>query len=101
SRRRASSPRLPYTTLFRSALTSFARRLRGLRVLAVYGGAPFLPQKRALDAGAQVVVGTPGRVIDHLDRGTLTLGAVRFLVLDERSEEHTSELQSRENLVCR
>lgn len=68
------------------ALTSFARRLRGLRVLAVYGGAPFLPQKRALDAGAQVVVGTPGRVIDHLDRGTLTLGAVRFLVLDEADE---------------
>lgn len=68
------------------ALVSFAAGLPGLRVVAVYGGAPFLPQRRALADGAQVVVGTPGRVIDHLERGTLTLDAVRFLVLDEADE---------------
>jgi ATP-dependent RNA helicase DeaD len=68
------------------ALTGFARRTPGVRVVAVYGGAPFLPQQRALAAGAQVVVGTPGRVMDHLDRRTLTLDAVRMLVLDEADE---------------
>ncbi|KGM13394.1 DEAD/DEAH box helicase [Cellulomonas bogoriensis] len=68
------------------ALESFARNLRGLTVVPVYGGAPFLPQQRALARGAQVVVGTPGRVIDHLDRRTLKLDAVRFLVLDEADE---------------
>ncbi len=68
------------------ALQSFAVHVHGLRVVAVYGGAPFLPQQRALAGGAQVVVGTPGRVIDHLDRGTLHLDGVRFLVLDEADE---------------
>jgi ATP-dependent RNA helicase DeaD len=68
------------------ALQSFARHLPGIEVVAVYGGAPFLPQQRALARGAQVVVGTPGRVMDHLDRHTLRLNAVRFLVLDEGDE---------------
>ncbi|GIG30553.1 DEAD/DEAH box helicase [Cellulomonas marina] len=68
------------------AISSFASRLRGLSVVPVYGGAPFLPQKRALERGAQVVVGTPGRVLDHLDRGSLHLEDVRFLVLDEADE---------------
>lgn len=68
------------------AIAGFARRMPGLGVVAVYGGAPFLPQQRALAAGAQVVVGTPGRVIDHLDRRTLTLDAIRFLALDEADE---------------
>lgn len=68
------------------ALESFASRMPGLEVLAVYGGSPYLPQQRALRAGAQVVVGTPGRVIDHLDRGSLNLDGVRFLVLDEADE---------------
>ncbi len=68
------------------ALASFARHLRGVVVVPVYGGAPFLPQRRALVAGAQVVVGTPGRVIDHLDRGSLVLDAVHTLVLDEADE---------------
>jgi ATP-dependent RNA helicase DeaD len=56
------------------------------RVTAVYGGAPFTPQKRALQAGSQIVVGTPGRIIDHLERGTLNLDQVRFVVLDEGDE---------------
>ncbi|NLE72346.1 MAG: DEAD/DEAH box helicase [Actinomycetales bacterium] len=67
------------------ALAGFARGL-DVAVTAVYGGAPFLPQKRALDAGAQVVVGTPGRVLDHLDRGTLRLADVGLVVLDEADE---------------
>ena len=68
------------------AIQSFATHLPGLNVLAVYGGSPFLPQQRALSRGAQVVVGTPGRVLDHLDRRTLKLDQVRFLVLDEADE---------------
>jgi ATP-dependent RNA helicase DeaD len=68
------------------ALASFAQHLTGVSVVAVYGGAPYLPQQRALKGGAQVVVGTPGRVIDHLDRGTLVLDHVALLVLDEADE---------------
>ncbi|WP_456788438.1 DEAD/DEAH box helicase [Cellulomonas sp. P5_C5] len=68
------------------AIQSFATHLPGLNVLAVYGGSPFLPQQRALSRGAQVVVGTPGRVLDHLDRRTLKMDNVRFLVLDEADE---------------
>ncbi|MDR0849161.1 MAG: DEAD/DEAH box helicase, partial [Propionibacteriaceae bacterium] len=69
-----------------AAIAGFAVTTPGVRTLAVYGGAPFLPQKRALQDGVQVVVGTPGRIIDHLDRGTLKLDGVRFLVLDEGDE---------------
>ncbi|AEI12211.1 DEAD/DEAH box helicase [Cellulomonas gilvus] len=68
------------------AISTFAQHMPGLGVLPVYGGAPFLPQQRALQRGAQVVVGTPGRVIDHLERGSLVLDQVRFLVLDEADE---------------
>ncbi len=68
------------------AVASFAKHLPGVRVVAVYGGAPYLPQQRAIAGGAQVVVGTPGRVIDHLDRGSLVLDDVRTFVLDEADE---------------
>jgi ATP-dependent RNA helicase DeaD len=68
------------------AVASFAVHLPGVRVVAVYGGAPYLPQQRAIAGGAQVVVGTPGRVIDHLDRGSLVLDHVRTFVLDEADE---------------
>ena len=68
------------------AIASFAAQIPGLTVVPVYGGSPFLPQQRALQRGAQVVVGTPGRVIDHLERRTLTMDEVRFLVLDEADE---------------
>lgn len=67
------------------ALSTFAAHLN-VSVTAVYGGAPYLPQIRALEGGAQVVVGTPGRIIDHLDRGTLVLDHVAFAVLDEADE---------------
>jgi ATP-dependent RNA helicase DeaD len=61
-------------------------QFRGTRVVAIYGGAPMTRQIAALEAGAQVVVGTPGRVLDHLRHGTLKPGAVRTLVLDEADE---------------
>ncbi|ROS74510.1 DEAD/DEAH box helicase [Cellulomonas sp. PhB143] len=68
------------------AIETFAARMPGVVVAAVYGGSPFGPQARALTHGAQIVVGTPGRVIDHLERGTLKLDAIRFLALDEADE---------------
>ncbi|QNK79555.1 DEAD/DEAH box helicase [Nakamurella sp. PAMC28650] len=68
------------------AIGSFAEFMPKLTVVPVYGGSSFLPQKMALKNGAQVVVGTPGRIIDHLERGTLDLTGIRFLVLDEADE---------------
>lgn len=68
------------------AIETFAKHLPGMEIVAVYGGAPFVPQQRALGRGAQVVVGTPGRVIDHMERGTLKMDGIRFLVLDEADE---------------
>lgn len=56
---------------------------RGVRELPIYGGQSYDRQFRGLQAGPQIVIGTPGRVIDHLDRGTLGLGQVRMVVLDE------------------
>ncbi|MFI5842531.1 DEAD/DEAH box helicase [Catenuloplanes sp. NPDC051500] len=58
----------------------------GVRVLPVYGGQPIGRQLQALSRGVDVVVGTPGRVLDHIDRGTLQLGGVRTVVLDEADE---------------
>ncbi|RBC67327.1 ATP-dependent RNA helicase, partial [Xanthomonas oryzae pv. oryzae] len=58
----------------------------GFRVLPVYGGQPYAQQLSALKRGVHVVVGTPGRVIDHLDRGTLDLSQLKTLVLDEADE---------------
>ncbi|WP_019177224.1 DEAD/DEAH box helicase [Methanomassiliicoccus luminyensis] len=54
-----------------------------IRVLAVYGGAAIEPQVEALHKGVDIVAGTPGRVIDHIQRGNLDLRGVRFMVLDE------------------
>jgi len=59
------------------------RRHPGLAVLTVCGGEPGRPQAEALARGVHVVVGTPGRVLDHLGRGTLQLGTTRTVVLDE------------------
>lgn len=68
------------------AITSFAADSEGLSVAAVYGGSPYGPQERALQHGAQVVVGTPGRIMDHMRRGNLRLDAIRYAVLDEADE---------------
>src|SRR5690625_1749 len=64
-------------------IESYAKYERGIAVVPVYGGAAFDTEARALDRGAQVVVGTHGRVIDHVERGTVILGQVRFLALVE------------------
>src|SRR3954453_22670485 len=58
----------------------------GVRVLPVYGGQPIGRQLQALQRGVDVVVGTPGRVLDHINRATLQLGAGRTVVLDEADE---------------
>lgn len=68
------------------AFTSYGSQLSGLHVLPVYGGQGYGVQLSALRRGVQVVVGTPGRIIDHLDKGTLDLTQLRFLVLDEADE---------------
>ena len=61
-------------------------RFRGTQIVAIYGGAPMTRQIAALDAGAQVVVGTPGRVLDHIRQRTLDPSGVRVFVLDEADE---------------
>lgn len=66
-------------------ITSFKGDKR-LWVQAVYGGASFGTQARALEKGTQIVVGTPGRIRDHIERGTLKLGNVTHVVLDEADE---------------
>ena len=68
------------------AFQRYASRLRGFHVLPVYGGQGYGPQLSALRRGVHVIVGTPGRVIDHLERGTMDLSALRTLVLDEADE---------------
>ena len=68
------------------AIEDFAARTARLDVVAVYGGSPYGPQIGALRRGAQVVVGTPGRVIDLIEKGALDLSNVRMLVLDEADE---------------
>jgi ATP-dependent RNA helicase DeaD len=68
------------------AFGRYAHRIRNLHVLPVYGGQSYGPQLHGLRRGAQVIVGTPGRVIDHLEKKTLDLGALRHLVLDEADE---------------
>ncbi len=59
---------------------------RGLRVAQLVGGRPLGPQRQALLTGAQIVVGAPGRVLDHLRQGTLDLTRLRLLVLDEADQ---------------
>ena len=68
------------------AFHSYARGMKNLSVLPVYGGAPIVNQLRRLDRGVQIVVGTPGRLIDHLERKTLRLESVKVVVLDEADE---------------
>ncbi len=68
------------------AFQSYAARLHGVHVLPVYGGQGYGVQLSALARGVHVVVGTPGRIMDHLEKGTLDLSQLRFLVLDEADE---------------
>jgi len=68
------------------AFSSYAAHLNHVRVLAIYGGADFREQIHQLKRGVQIVVGTPGRVMDHMRQGTLDLSCLRALVLDEADE---------------
>jgi ATP-dependent RNA helicase DeaD len=68
------------------AFQRYAAHLKGFHVLPIYGGQSYEPQLARLKRGVHVVVGTPGRVMDHMKRGTLMLGALRHLVLDEADE---------------
>jgi ATP-dependent RNA helicase DeaD len=68
------------------AFQKYATYMPGFQVLPIYGGQSYGPQLQGLKRGAQIVVGTPGRIIDHLDKGTLDLSALKFVVLDEADE---------------
>ena len=68
------------------AFQTYARYLKDFHVLPVYGGQSYEIQLRQLRRGAQVVVGTPGRIMDHMRRGTLKLDSLQALVLDEADE---------------
>lgn len=68
------------------AFQTFSRNIKGLHVLPIYGGSEYGSQIRALKRGVHVVVGTPGRVMDHIKKGTLKLDTLTHMVLDEADE---------------
>ena len=68
------------------AFEKYAGRMKGVHLLPVYGGQGYGVQLSALRRGVHVVVGTPGRIMDHLDKGTLDLSELKYLVLDEADE---------------
>ncbi|RXZ72590.1 DEAD/DEAH box helicase [Agromyces albus] len=68
------------------AFEKYAAHVRGVHVLPVYGGQGYGVQLSALRRGVHVIVGTPGRIMDHLDKGTLDLTELKYLVLDEADE---------------
>ena len=68
------------------AFQSYASHLKGFHVLPVYGGQDYAVQLRQLKRGVHVIVGTPGRLMDHMRRGTLKLGSLKTVVLDEADE---------------
>ena len=68
------------------AFQSYAKHIKGFHVLPIYGGADIGGQLRGLKRGAQVIVGTPGRILDHLKRKSLNLSQIKSLVLDEADE---------------
>src|SRR5688572_31403220 len=88
-------------------IRAYGRHLH-LRYATIFGGVGEQPQIHALRRGVDMVVATPGRLIDLMQQRHVDFAALQVLVLDEadrmldmRSEEHTSELQSQSNLVCR
>jgi ATP-dependent RNA helicase DeaD len=68
------------------AFEKYAAHVRGVHILPVYGGQGYGVQLSALRRGVHIVVGTPGRIMDHLDKGTLDLSELKYLVLDEADE---------------
>ena len=90
SRERGRTPRAlimaPTRELAKQVAEHFNKASGGLELLTIYGGAAYGPQEKALSRGVDIVVGTPGRIIDHIERGNLVLDAVQFVVLDEADE---------------
>lgn len=68
------------------AFQAYARYMPAFHVLPLYGGQSYTNQLKSLKRGSQVIVGTPGRILDHLDRGTLKLDKLKAIVLDEADE---------------
>jgi ATP-dependent RNA helicase DeaD len=68
------------------AFQRYAAHIKGFHVLPIYGGQDYTTQLKQLKRGAHIVVGTPGRVMDHMERGTLSLASLTHLVLDEADE---------------
>ncbi|HEY5808435.1 MAG TPA: DEAD/DEAH box helicase [Povalibacter sp.] len=68
------------------AFQRYATHLPGFHVLPIYGGQSYTPQLQSLRRGVHVVIGTPGRIMDHLKRGTLKLTTLKYMVLDEADE---------------
>ncbi len=69
-----------------TAFETYSKQMPGVNVVAVYGGAPMGPQLKAIRQGAQVIVATPGRLVDHLRRDEKVLSTIQHLVLDEADE---------------
>ncbi|MBN2801767.1 MAG: DEAD/DEAH box helicase [Deltaproteobacteria bacterium] len=69
-----------------SGFIKYSKYMKGLKVLPIYGGASYDTQLRDLKRGVQVVVGTPGRIMDHIRRGTLKIDNIKTIVLDEADE---------------
>ncbi|OQB16028.1 MAG: DEAD-box ATP-dependent RNA helicase CshA [Firmicutes bacterium ADurb.Bin193] len=67
-------------------IRKFAKYMHGIRTIPVYGGQPIDRQIRELKSGAHIVIGTPGRIIDHIERHTLRLNHIKMVVLDEADE---------------
>jgi ATP-dependent RNA helicase DeaD len=68
------------------AIHSYSVKMEQVSVVPLYGGAPMVPQLKRLERGVHIVVGTPGRLIDHIERGSLKLDKVKLVVLDEADE---------------
>lgn len=67
-------------------LTAYSKYINGMNIVAVYGGADIRTQISALRRGAHIIVGTPGRLIDHINRGTITLSKIGRVILDEADQ---------------
>ncbi len=80
------APTRELATQVADSFREYGAQIKDLGILAIYGGAPYPPQLTALRRGVHVVVGTPGRVIDHIKQGALDLSQLKALVLDEADE---------------
>ncbi len=80
------APTRELATQVADSFREYGAQIKDLGILAIFGGAPYPPQLTALRRGVHVVVGTPGRVIDHIKQGALDLSQLKALVLDEADE---------------